>query len=356
MPTAAPARTPAPTPALACTDEGEYSLETVVYKEVSDIKIHADVYVPRAGRQTSPLAIAMMIHGGAFMMYSRKHIRPAQTKYLLSNGFLPVSVDYRLCPEVNIIDGPMADVKDAYAWARTELSSYISTKYGIAVDCSRVVAVGWSTGGHLAMSLGWTTRSVNIPPPSGILSFYAPIDFMSSDLDTHAGKSLPMPRQNIATILQKLGRAPITTYNPHNSTEDEGFYGLFPGDPRSDLILSVAERGTALPLLLNNIDEPNFLAAPSAARIAAISPLAQLYLGNYATPTFIIHSRQDKVCPFAAAERFINELKARGVKAGLLALQAAPHLHDLYTRPGMREWDEQVKPGYAFLNQVMSSA
>jgi acetyl esterase/lipase len=119
-----------------------------------------------------------MIHGGGFMMLSRKAVRPAQTKYLLSKGYLPVSIDYRLCPEVNIIDGPMTDVRDGYLWARNQLPSQL-LKYGITVNSDRVVLVGWSTGGHLAMSLAWTTRDAGLPPPTAILSFYAPVDFES---------------------------------------------------------------------------------------------------------------------------------------------------------------------------------
>lgn len=113
------------------------------------------------------------------MMLSRKAVRPTQAKYLLSTGFLPVSIDYRLCPEVNIIDGPMTDVRDALAWARKQLPLQLGGKYGITVDGSRVVVVGWSTGGHLAMSTAWTTRDAGMEPPAAILSFYAPVDFES---------------------------------------------------------------------------------------------------------------------------------------------------------------------------------
>ncbi|PYI06809.1 BcPKS16, polyketide synthase [Aspergillus sclerotiicarbonarius CBS 121057] len=336
----------------ASVESESHRLETVVYKEVSGVQIHADVYVPRVG-QTSPLAIALMIHGGGFMMLSRKAIRPAQTKHLLSAGFLPVSIDYRLCPEVNIIDGPMADARDAYWWARTQLPSQLR-KYGITVDSSRVVVVGWSTGGHLAMSVGWTTLEAGMPPPDAILSFYAPIDFQSIELDSHARKSAPQPLQNRETILKNLGRTPITNYQPANCSEDNGFFGLQPGDPRSNLVLSVSKNGTALPLLLNaQMGSADYLEMPSASRIAAISPLAQVREGNYRTPTFIIHSRQDQVAPFRAAERFIADLKARGVAGGLLGLQSVPHLHDLYVRPGTREWEQQVGPGYRFLQQMV---
>ncbi|RAH61359.1 ketoacyl-synt-domain-containing protein [Aspergillus piperis CBS 112811] len=325
---------PGPLPEChAPSDSGFYRLETMVYKEVSGVEIEADIYVPRVS-QSSPLAIALMIHGGGFMMLSRKDIRPAQTKYLVSAGFLPVSIDYRLCPEVNLIDGPMADVRDAYYWARTQLPS-IMRQHGITVDGSRVAAVGWSTGGHLAMSLGWTTRDPDMPAPAAILSFYAPVGFQSNELDSHARKSAPQPLQDRESILQKLGKTPITNYRIANHSEGNGFFGLQPGDPRSDLVLSVSKNGTALPLLLNaQTGSADYLAMPSASRLAAISPLAQVREGNYRAPTFVIHSRQDQVVPFDSAERFIAELKAQGV-------------------PGTREWEEQVAPGYRFLQDAI---
>lgn len=110
------------------------------------------------------------------MTLSRRAIRPKQTDHLLANGFLPVSLDYRLCPEVNLIDGPIADVLDAYRWARTRLP-WIASQRGYVVDAGKIVVVGWSTGGHLAMSLGWTAEEAGLQPPAAVLSFYAPYDF-----------------------------------------------------------------------------------------------------------------------------------------------------------------------------------
>ena len=115
------------------------------------------------------------------MTLSRKAIRPIQTQHLLANGFLPVSIDYRLCPEINIIDGPMADVCDAFKWAHTSLPE-IASQHGITVDQTKVVVVGWSTGGHLAMSLGWTAKMAGLQPPMAVLSFYAPVDFESGGM------------------------------------------------------------------------------------------------------------------------------------------------------------------------------
>ncbi|KAK7957013.1 BcPKS16- polyketide synthase [Apiospora aurea] len=246
--------------------EQGHRMETVGYKEVDGVQIKADVYYPRAPMK-SPRPVALMIHGGGYVTLSRRAIRLEQTRYLLKMGLLPVSIDYRLCPEVNIIDGPMTDVCDAYRWVRQALPA-IALGAGVRVDPSRVVVVGWSTGGQLAMSLGWTAPAAGLPPPNAALSFYAPVDFESG------------------------------------------------GDPRSDLLMIMYQDRIALPVLLNGISYDNddatstskgssrslSLVTPSPDRIAAISPLARLRAGRYDVPTFIIHGREDEVAPFAAAE------------------------------------------------------
>lgn len=100
-----------------------------------------------------------------------------QIKILLDKGFLPVSFDYRLCPEINIIDGPMTDACDALRWARHDLPNLQLPCQGLSVDGRKVAAVGWSAGGTLAMSLGYTAIERDIAPPDAVLAFYCPTDF-----------------------------------------------------------------------------------------------------------------------------------------------------------------------------------
>ena len=112
-------------------------------------------------------------------MLSRKDCRrPRQIQHLLDNGFLPVAVDYRLCPEVTLRHGPLVDVCDALRWARDTLPNLRLDCKGIRVNGSQVVAVGWSTGGTLAMTLAWTAYlRQDLQPPQAILSFYCPTDY-----------------------------------------------------------------------------------------------------------------------------------------------------------------------------------
>jgi len=118
-----------------------------------------------------------MIHGGSHILFSRKDIRPPQTRIMLGMGLLPVSLDHRLCPEVTLAEGPMVDVCDALDWARTKLPNIRLKNPNMRPDPDRVVVVGWSSGGQLAMSTGWTAPQRGLKPPDAILAFYSPTDY-----------------------------------------------------------------------------------------------------------------------------------------------------------------------------------
>ena len=109
------------------------------------------------------------------MTLSKKAVRPHQIQFLLDKGILPVSFDYRLCPETNLIDGPITDVRDALLWAQQELPA-ITSSQDYVIDSDRIVVIGWSTGGYLAMSTAWSSREAGQTPPRAILSFYSPTD------------------------------------------------------------------------------------------------------------------------------------------------------------------------------------
>jgi acetyl esterase/lipase len=142
---------------------------------------------------------ALMIHGGSHMIFSRKDIRPPQTRLLIEKGFLPVSLDHRLCPEVSLSEGPMVDVCDALEWARHTLP-YLTLKQPVQIDGARVVVVGWSSGGQLAMSLAWTAPSRGLKPPEAILVFYCPTNYLD---DCMSPPLFPFPFLSFTLLLKQ---------------------------------------------------------------------------------------------------------------------------------------------------------
>ena len=300
-----------------------------------------------------------MIHGGGHIMLSRNDIRPEQTNLLLKNGFLPISIDYRLCPETTLLEGPMLDVVDALAWIRLNLVNLSLSRKDIRVDTETVVAVGWSTGGHLAMSLAWTSVSRGIRPPEAILAFYCPTDyedsFWSRPNVPHASNptasDLSAGHEIDDDVWTAVNDRPITGYNIPATKRAIGGW-LASGDARSRLALYMNWHGRTLHVLLNGLNKKLRKApsAPSSADIAAISPLAQIRDMKYQTPTFIIHPRQDDLIPWQQAQRTWEALRAAGVDAELRILEDVGHLFDVE-----RDWQKDrgardaVRDGYEFL-------
>ncbi|KAL8699113.1 MAG: hypothetical protein Q9224_001556 [Gallowayella concinna] len=340
-------------------------ISTVVYKTVSETDIHADIYFPDDHQSSGPMPIALMVHGGGYMTLSRTAVRPNQTKFLLRNGILPVSLDHRLCPQVNIITGPMADVRDAVAWARYELPE-IAMTHGISVDASKIAVIGWSTGGHLAMTTAWTTVEAGNEPPNVILNFYGPSDFEALgkpsawDVDhglRYADNNVMIAAHHdsgtdrsssIATLCNSQSNT-ITSYHPNGQNEAPQLGWLARSDPRSDLVHSQFQNGgsASLSLLLNGVSStPNPI---TQSQIEAISPIAQLRKGSYNVPTFIVHGSEDEILPCNASVAFDKAMRERGIESGICVIEGAKHLHDLGVEEGSEMWMRGVGPGYEFL-------
>ncbi|KAL8777970.1 MAG: hypothetical protein Q9213_007622 [Squamulea squamosa] len=330
------------------TSQGDSMISTVVYKTVDDTEIHADIYFPKE-RVTEPMPIALMIHGGGYMTLSRKAVRPLQTRFLLKNGILPVSLDHRLCPEVNIIDGPMADVRDATVWARSELPA-IALEHGIRVESSKIVIIGWSTGGHLAMTTAWTTVDAGIEPPTAILNFYGPSDFDALGAQHNQGGKDTASTVSTADIRQSMCSKPITTYHAKGPKDETSALGwLVPSDPRSDLVLSLFRNNLSsnLSLLLNPVgSEPK---PPTQSQLDSINPLTQVQRNNYHTPTFIIHGTKDEIILYTQSIAFDQAMMENGVASGVLIVEGAKHIHDLGVGEESEMWEKGVGPGYEFL-------
>ena len=123
---------------------------------------------------------ALLIHGGGHFLFGRKDVPMKHIRTLIERGFLPVSIDYRLCPETNLFEGPMTDCCDALQWATETLPTLALSGPTVRPDPTKVTAFGWSSGGQLAMSLGYTASARGIKGPDAVFALYPPSD-MESD-------------------------------------------------------------------------------------------------------------------------------------------------------------------------------
>lgn len=307
-------------------------------------------------------AAALLFHGGGHMMLSRKDINPRHVKEILDQGFIPISVDFRLCPELNLIDGPMADACDAVSWARHTLPQMRLRYPGIRPDGERVVCIGWSAGGHLAMTTAWTVLSRGIKAPEAITAFYCPTDYEDSCWTTpnYPGGTEADSNQTY-DLLEGVGTIPVTQYNlPADNRPLNGWLSV--ADPRSRIILHANWKGQALPILLNGLPHQstvssseqskfNAMPIPSKDAIRSISPYAQICQGKYKTPTYAVHGTKDDLIPWQQTQRVYEALRAQGVSAEVAILDGTPHLFDLFG--SSEEEAKAVSDGFKFLARHM---
>lgn len=78
-------------------------------------------------------------------------IPKTQIAYLVEHGFVVVTPEYRLCPQVSLEDGPIQDAKDVLKWCQEDLATLMKEK-DVHVDGKKVVAMGHSAGGLLALT------------------------------------------------------------------------------------------------------------------------------------------------------------------------------------------------------------
>ena len=137
--------TPAPTPPAArpATESADpvlnlrYSDEPAARAEALSL----DVY-PATG---ADLPVVIFVHGGGWFRGDKSNV-DAKPAGFNARGFVFVSVNYRLIPEVDVTR-QMQDVARAVAWVKQNIRQY-------GGDLSRMFLMGHSAGGHLVSLLG----------------------------------------------------------------------------------------------------------------------------------------------------------------------------------------------------------
>ena len=137
--------TPAPTPPAArpATESTDpvlnlrYSDEPAARAEALSL----DVY-PATG---ADLPVVIFVHGGGWFRGDKSNV-DAKPVGFNARGFVFVSVNYRLIPEVDVTR-QMQDVARAVAWVKENIGQY-------GGDPSRMFLMGHSAGGHLVSLLG----------------------------------------------------------------------------------------------------------------------------------------------------------------------------------------------------------
>ena len=295
------------------------------------------------------------------MLFSRKDVRPSQTRLLLGKGFLPVSLDYRLCPEVPLREGAMADVCDALSWARSQLPFIPLPPSGLQIDGEQVVVVGWSSGGQLAMSLAWTAPQRGLRPPEAMLVFYSPTDYEDPWWQNPIQPNGAPYKGQQYNVLDGVEEEPLTNYAMVGAWEEPIADPRSQNDPRCRIVLHINWKAQTLPVIMNGLPSSRKAAAeypeiknwsalpqPTLDTIRAHSPRAHIDRGSYNVPTFFVHGTADDLIPWQQTQSTYQAMLDQGIEADLVLLEGAPHICDLSSDPKSDGWQAAVR-GYNFI-------
>jgi acetyl esterase/lipase len=135
-----------------------------------------DVYLPTDGKSARPAVL--LVHGGSWRSGKRGDFTLAAGR-LADSGYVAATIDYRLSPE-HVYPAAVQDCFCALAFLRAHAGEY-------GLDPDRVVAMGYSAGGHLVSLLG---LAADVPahqdcpggvtgPPASVISGAGPQDLLA---------------------------------------------------------------------------------------------------------------------------------------------------------------------------------
>ncbi|OJJ83952.1 uncharacterized protein ASPGLDRAFT_35958 [Aspergillus glaucus CBS 516.65] len=317
---------------------------TATYKQTPSTKITADIYLPSPS--TSPCPVLINIHGGAFMLGDSRMISIPQVDDCLSRDWIVVVPNHRLCPQVNIRDGPLRDVRDCLEWVYADdgLDRFLRESEegkGYSVDKERVMAFGTSSGGMLACGLGYDVSR----PPRAILNFYGAVHF------THPCWTQPIPgiQSKLPPSLtpsfleQVYTQTPIPT-SSNVSLEGQTETGQSAGPdfsrPRDAFAFTQIANGTVIQACCPD---------PEVRR--KIDPVLNVKKGF--PPTFVVHGLEDKMVSIEVSRELVRVLKEAGVECGMVEVPGEGHTFAMAMKVGGRTWGMQME-GFEFLERVIS--
>ena len=150
-------------------------IEERVFSTLEGEKLTLDVFKP--GYEHSALPGVLVIHGGSWQSGSSREFLPLNA-YLAARDFVVFSINYRLAPKWKFPAG-RDDVLSAIAYLKVYAKE-------LGLDATRLVLLGRSSGGQLALLAAYTASDPSI---RGVVSVYGPTD-LRYGYDNPASKHL----------------------------------------------------------------------------------------------------------------------------------------------------------------------
>ena len=267
------------------------SKTTYTYKKAGDIEIKTDVY--RSG-DDSVRPVVMWIHGGALIMGNREGIDKRVREMAANNGFILVSIDYRLAPETPLPD-IISDIEDAFSWIHEKGPTLFRA------DTNRIAVAGGSAGGYLTLTAGYRAK----PRPQALLSLWGYGDLIG---DWYS-KPSPHKRHHPRIVTREEALKQISDSPISDARLRKGNGGLF--------YLHCRQTGT-WPEAVSGWDPRS-----ESEKYFPYMPVKNV-TADY-PPTVLIHGTEDTDVPHAQSTMMVEQFKKHGVEHRLFSIENGEH-------------------------------
>lgn len=128
----------------------------VIYGKGGSMDLRLDVYTPRPGSEKR--AATLHLHGGGFTGGSKETLNERILPFA-KQGYLAIASQYRLLGQAPW-PAMLEDVKAALRWTRVNAAR-------LNIDPARIIVVGYSAGGHLALTASGTQNRADLEGRGG---------------------------------------------------------------------------------------------------------------------------------------------------------------------------------------------
>ncbi|MEO2019011.1 MAG: alpha/beta hydrolase [Fuerstiella sp.] len=269
----------------------KFSKTTYTYKTVEQLEIQADVY-RHADAVRRPVIV--WLHGGALIMGSRSGV-PMQLRTLAQEqGFVLVSLDYRLAPETQLPE-IIEDLKGGLEWVQKTGPELFDA------DPSRLVVAGASAGGYLALMSGIVCN----PAPTAIVSYWGFGD-VDGDWTTQPAAAYRKGKLIDRDVAWSgVGSQALTSANKEN------------GRGRAAFFLYLKQTGR----WVNAVS--GFDPKVEREKLTPFCPIRNLS-AEY-PPTLMLHGTADNDVPVGQSVAMAGKLKRLGVSHELITIEGGGH-------------------------------
>jgi acetyl esterase/lipase len=269
----------------------EPQLETHTYKQAGNVAIKADVY---RYQDAAPRPVVVWIHGGALIMGHRESVDQRLKELCTDNGWIVVSIDYRLAPETQLPE-IIRDVEDAFRWIGEKGPGLFHA------DPKRIAVAGGSAGGYLTLTSGFRAER----RPVALVSFWGYGDLVGP----WYSEPSPHPRHHQSKLSREEAFKQVSGPPISDARDRKGDGGGFYQFCRQQGMWPKAVSGWD-----PKTEPEKFFPFMPVKNVTAEYP-----------PTLLIHGEKDTDVPYEQSVMMAAELKKHGVEHRLISVPEGEH-------------------------------